>query len=340
METARDIAGQLGAHAESFCRAYLPNGRSAGGYWQVGDVSGTAGGSLTIRLQASGGRLAGKWQDYATGERGDLLDLIPHLTNARTFGEVMREARSFLGKPDLVRVAATPAADKVRKPELTKREKASRLFASARPLAGTLGERYLRNRDIERFDPALAFHPACYLKDSTSGELLKVPALLACITDNAGQTTGVARTWLDPERGAVADIEAPKRVMGDLYGNAVRFGRAGTVLACGEGIETMLSVGTALPKLPIAACLTATHLGLFDVPEGVEQVWVFRDNDEAGRKGTLHLRERLKETGRAIQVREIVPVLGDFNDDLCAWGSDALRTRLRFDLGSRINEFV
>uniref|UniRef100_UPI000475CE5D toprim domain-containing protein n=1 Tax=Aureimonas ureilytica TaxID=401562 RepID=UPI000475CE5D len=109
---------------------------------------------------------------------------------------------------------------------------------------------------------------------------------------------------------------------------------------CGEGIETMLSVGTALPKLPIAACLTATHLGLFEVPNGVEQVWVFRDNDEAGRRGTLHLRERLREAGRSIRVREIVPVLGDFNDDLSAWGADALRARLRFDLGGSIDEFT
>ncbi|WP_062213246.1 toprim domain-containing protein [Aureimonas sp. AU12] len=340
MESAQDIARELGAHAESFCRAYLPNGRSAGGYWQIADVSGAAGGSLAIRLQASGGRLAGKWQDYATGERGDLLDLIPHLTNARSFGEVMREARSFLGKPDLVRVAPTPAADTSRKPDLTKREKAARLFASAQALAGTLGERYLRNRDINRLGSCLRFHKQSYAISHETGERLVLPALLAAITDNAGQVTGVARTWLDVERGAVADIESPKRVMGTLYGNAVRFEGVGNVLGCGEGIETMLSVGTALPKLPIAACLTATHLGLFEVPDGVEQVWVFRDNDEAGRRGTLHLRERLREAGRSIRVREIVPVLGDFNDDLSAWGADALRTRLRFDLGAGMDEFA
>nr|WP_188908206.1 hypothetical protein [Aureimonas endophytica] len=73
--------------------------------------------------------------------------------------------------------------------------------------------------------------------------------MLARITDNAGQITGVARCWLDTDRGAVADIKEAKRVLGTLYGNAVRFGRIGRVLGCGEGIEAMLSVGAALSNV-------------------------------------------------------------------------------------------
>ncbi|GGE01700.1 hypothetical protein GCM10011390_20750 [Aureimonas endophytica] len=92
MDTASDNARELGAHAESFCRAYLPAGRPAGNFWQVGDVTGARGGSLAVRLHDQGNRPAGKWQDYATGQRGDLLDLIPHVTGARSFAEVMREA--------------------------------------------------------------------------------------------------------------------------------------------------------------------------------------------------------------------------------------------------------
>ena len=60
--------------------------------------------------------------------------------------------------------------------------------------------------------------------------------------------TGVHRTWLDPDgfdrvRLGKAPIDTPRRAMGDLLGNAVRFGVADDdVLVAGEGIETMLSL--------------------------------------------------------------------------------------------------
>lgn len=340
METASEISRDLGAHAASFCRVYLPNGRRAGNYWQIGDVTGAKGTSLAIRLNDNGMQRAGKWRDYANGTGGDLLDLIPHVSHASTFAEVMQEARSFLGKPELIHAQPQRAESTAPQPDVSKREKAAKLMSSAKPFPGTPAQRYLRNRDIERFGPALAFHPSCFLRDYDADELIRMPALLARITDNDGQLTGVARTWLDVERGAVADITEPKRVMGDLLGHAVRFGDAERVLGCGEGVETMLSIGTALPGLPLAACLTATHLSLFEVPAIVEELWVCRDNDEAGERAFLQLHQRLDEAGRSIVVREIVPVLGDFNDDLSAWGAEAMRTRLVAELGPRVEEYA
>ncbi|MBB4000155.1 DUF7146 domain-containing protein [Aureimonas pseudogalii] len=340
METATDISRQLGDYALSFCKAYLPQGRHAGNYWQIGDVNGAKGASLAICLHTNGAQRAGKWRDYATGERGDLLDLIPHVSHAATFAEVMQEARSFLGKPDIIRAKAQQTAPEPRQADVSRREKAQRLISSAKPFHGSPAQRYLRNRDIERFGPALRFHNKCYAMSVETGQAIELPALLAAITDNAGLTTGVARTWLDVERGAVADMTSPKRVMGDLLGHAVRFGEAGRILACGEGVETMLSIGTALPRLPLAACLTATHLSLFEVPTIVEELWVCRDNDEAGERALHQLFQRLEEAGRSITVREIVPVLGDFNDDLSAWGAEALRTRLVAELGSAAEDYA
>jgi hypothetical protein len=48
--------------------------------------------------------------------------------------------------------------------------------------------------------------------------------------------------------------------MGRLLGNGVRSGIVGDVIAAGEGIETVLSVRSALPDLPIVAALSANHL--------------------------------------------------------------------------------
>jgi hypothetical protein len=70
---AADMARQLAQQAEAVCRRYLSNGFRAGRYWQVGDIANTPGQSLYVRLA---GPSAGKWTDAATGEHGDLLDLI------------------------------------------------------------------------------------------------------------------------------------------------------------------------------------------------------------------------------------------------------------------------
>ncbi len=66
------------AIAEAVCRHYLSNGRREGRYWLVGDVDNTPGRSLYRAPAGARDRpgAAGKWTDAATGEHGDLLDLI------------------------------------------------------------------------------------------------------------------------------------------------------------------------------------------------------------------------------------------------------------------------
>ena len=62
---ANDVARALAARAEAVCRAYLPAGRRAGNYWQVGNVHGHPGQSLYVRLT---GPKAGHWTDYVAPE--------------------------------------------------------------------------------------------------------------------------------------------------------------------------------------------------------------------------------------------------------------------------------
>ena len=92
---ATDLAHRLARDAEAVCRHYLSNGRRVGNYWQVGDVRNTAGRSMFVRLRtdASGKRLAGKWTDAATGEHGDLLDVIRESCGLVRFRDVAAEAR-------------------------------------------------------------------------------------------------------------------------------------------------------------------------------------------------------------------------------------------------------
>src|SRR6476469_1483738 len=109
-----ELACRLAREAEAVCRHYLPNGKRAGRYWVVGDVHNTPGRSLFVRLQESSKGPAGKWTDAATGEHGDLLDIIRESLGLRDFREVAEEARRFLKlprtEPELVPKPARPAA--------------------------------------------------------------------------------------------------------------------------------------------------------------------------------------------------------------------------------------
>src|SRR6202165_3298349 len=95
------LAHRLARDAEAVCRHYLSNGRRQGRYWLVGDVANTSGRSLFVRLKgsSSGKGAAGKWTDAATGQHGDLLDLIAMNRGLDRLRDVLHEARLFLSLP-------------------------------------------------------------------------------------------------------------------------------------------------------------------------------------------------------------------------------------------------
>ena len=326
-----EISADLGARAESFCRAYFAEGHRQGNYWQVGDTSGAAGRSLVIRLHAQDGRKAGGWTDYATGEFGDLIDLLHAKLGSRSMRETLHEAQQFLGTAPLPVPQVSKKVSRDAGAANTKRiVSARRLFASGRPMLGTAAAAYLHRRGIARFGPALRFHPRVYLRGDhmASDQSCHSIALLAKITDNQGNITGCARTYLDPATGRIADLRNPKRILGQLHGNAVRFwsGSKPADLIVGEGLENTLSVGTALPEFNLASCLTATHLSLFIPPSVIKRIWIARDNDVAGERAAQTLASKLGSSG--IECRHLVPKHGDFNEDLPAFGKGGLRNVL------------
>jgi hypothetical protein len=109
---AAELADRLAREAEAVCRHYLSNGKREGRYWLVGDVHNTPGRSMFVRLQDSPKGPAGRWTDAATGEHGDLLDVIRESLGLRDFREVAEEARRFLrlprSEPQLVPETCSP----------------------------------------------------------------------------------------------------------------------------------------------------------------------------------------------------------------------------------------
>src|SRR3546814_14295326 len=61
-------------------------------------------------------------------------------------------------------------------------------------------------------------------QDDAPGAPPAFPALIAAVTDTDGTITGVHRTWLNIATRDKAQVATPRRAMGDLLGNGVRFG--------------------------------------------------------------------------------------------------------------------
>lgn len=338
---AAALAEMLATRADAVCRRYLPNGRRAGRYWTVGDVQNSPGRSLYVRLTGppSGRGAAGKWRDAATDEHGDLIDLIRLNLGLGTLAEALDEARSFLSLP-AHRVDARPAASDRRnaKPR-TSSEIARSLFERARPVAGTLAEAYLRARAItcEMGDLwSLRFDPACYYRESHEHDPERWPAMLAAITDVSGTITAVQRTWLDRDGPAKAPVGDPKRTLGPQRGGGVRLGLVQDVLAVGEGIETMLSLRSALPRLPMLAGLSAAHLSALELPAGLVRLYIAHDNDPEGWRAEARLRTRLG--GGSGEIRSLRPAFEDFNVDLVRLGNEPFRKRIVSQLAAEDRE--
>ena len=326
VSAAADIAAALGAKAEAVCRHYLPQGRKQGRYWVAGNLDGARGRSLFIRLTGPG--IPGKWTDGATGEHGDLIDLIRHRTGAPTLRAALIEARAFLALP----------ASKAASEPYDATEAARRLWRRCRAIDGTHAEAYLRARGLVRCRfPALRFHPELFYCEGAaqSSAVRRLPALVAAVTGDDGAIDGVQRTWLDPNMPAKPDVANPRKALGRVFGSAVRFGSQAdaatpsngqTSLLVGEGIETVLSLVTALPHITAAAALSAGSLGAFAPPSGITHIVIARDNDPQGARADERLARRCARAGIATTV--IVSEYADFNDDLVALGAEALSARL------------
>lgn len=326
-----ELACRLAENAEAVCHHYLSNGRRQGRYWTVGDVRNTPGRSMFVRLigPACGPGAAGRWNDAASAEHGDLLDVIRESCGLGEFREVAEEARRFLGlvRPQRESRPSAPSGSP---------DAARRLWAMSKPIAGTLAETYLRARGIRLgrdAAEALRFHPRCFYRAEPGGPDSARdawPALVALVTAGDGEMTGLQRIWLDPSGRTKAPLSTPRRAMGHLLGNAVRFGAVRDVMLAGEGIETVLSLRGILPTMPMAAALSAGHLAAFLPPSGLRRLYITRDHDEAGQRAADTLAGRMQAAG--IEPIVLTPMLGDFNDDLRQLGCGALARTVRGQL--------
>jgi hypothetical protein len=279
-----------------------------------------------MRLTNADNRQAGRWRDAAQpGHSGDPLNILA--IQKGSMSAAIDEAKRFLEGRGSGPAPIEPVNISIGSAEQVSR--AHRLYAMGRPLYGSPAARYLTGRGIGNLrltEDVLRFTSSCYFVDSTDPDLVrqKIPALLCKITDLAGNLRAVNRIYLDRKSPRLADVGEPKKLLGDMLGNAVRFGPVTEDAIAGEGVETVLSVRCAAPHLHHLAGLTANHLSAMKLDPRIKRLWVAHDNDVEGMNALAVLAGRSLDLG--LEVRPISPISKDHNEDLQSfilqYGSD------------------
>jgi DNA primase len=301
------IRRALAEHADALIPALLPHairhGCGSSPYWVVGNIAGDRGSSMTIFGST------GTWRDFATNEGGDLLDLI----SASQYAGDLRKARAWaigwLSNPDLP-AGKAPQTDKEREVEDARQVAFARdLWHASRPVAGTLGQRYLKARSIPGpLPPSLRYHPAIYHPHASR----TFPCLVAALSDDAGKATAVLRTYLKPDGSAKAAVDPPRMFAGRPRDCAVRLGPAGSVLAVSEGIETALSAMDIF-EIPVWVSCGTSRLHKLAIPAATTKVVVYADNGLPGEAAADRARKAYAGSGRKVEVHYPPAWAGDWN---------------------------
>lgn len=209
---------------------------------------------------------------------------------------------------------ASPTVDAELAP---KRQRAVRLWRAAVDPCGTVVEVYLASRRLDLpadvAGQAIRFHPACPWRDDVTGELLRVPAMVAALRDFASnQIIGVHRTRLTQD-GKKVD----RRMLGTAAGAAIKLDgddAVGAGLVIGEGIETVLAA-RQLGFRPAWAVGSVGSIARFPVLPGVEALTLLAETGDGGasRRAVEVCGTRWHHDGREVII--ITPkVNGDVND--------------------------
>jgi len=169
------------------------------------------------------------------------------------------------------------------KKDTTRRDKAIKLFKTAKPLRGSDGERYLNNRKIFNMPRGGIKFGEVYDKEHNR----KIPAMIAIASNELGEPRMMHITYIEKGQkitwGTQRKMHSlhPKGL--DVVGEsiAIKLGRAGDLLGIAEGIETSLSANQ-IYQCPVWSVINTAYMKKFRAPPGVTKLYIFADNDSNG----------------------------------------------------------
>ena len=201
-------------------------------------------------------------------------------------------------------------------------EAAKRIWREAVPIAGTVGEAYLRGRGIELGQVpnygGLRWHPRC-----PWGADDYTPCILARFTDAVTNVPGgIHRRPIDGQK---------PRTLGPMKGCVIRLwpdAAVTTGLVLGEGVETTLAAsqivhrGTLLQ--PAWAAANTLNMAGFPALSGIETLTILVDNDAngAGQQAAAECARRWVAAGRQV-IRLVPKIVGDDFNDIIRKGNAA-----------------
>lgn len=182
--------------------------------------------------------------------------------------------------------------------ERYRRDAARELWDKANPIAGTLGETYLRGRGIKiKLPDSLRYLPRLH-----HGPSKRVwPAMIGAIRDDAGALTAIQRTYLAEDGSGKAPVEPQKMTLGPMLHGAVLLGTAGDMMGLAEGIETALSA-KQIYQIPTLACLSAHRLDKIKLPALCRSLVIFADRGKVGMDCALEAARHYEDIGLDVDV--------------------------------------
>lgn len=124
--------------------------------------------------------------------------------------------------------------------------------------------------------------------------------ILSRIRDPSGQPVSLHQTFITAE-GGKADVPKVKKLRpsvttAPISGGAVQLCPPTPALSLAEGLETLLSVESAI-GMPGWGLLNATLMGSWIVPQGVKHAYIWEDPDLAGETNAKKLEQHLTSVG-------------------------------------------
>ncbi len=190
-----------------------------------------------------------RFQCFGCDAQGDVIDFT-----MRAYGVRMREAIGMLDGGALAELEQQRAPAK---PKADMRPVAQRIVNESVSIEGTPAAVYLRSRGIVMPLPhTLRFARLAPPKVEGDGVLAAngpapLPALVAIVTDSAGELVGIQRTYLT-EDGRKAKTTDPKGKvkysLGNLLGGSIQLGPPTASIVVTEGLEDGLTLAQGLGR--------------------------------------------------------------------------------------------
>ena len=328
----KEVRDHLSVNIEGYARSLLGNEtkRLSHAREMVWDQKGS---------KVSMNRRTGQWQDFKSGEKGDLIGLTSYVKGGDKH-EAYRYAADYLGLKDSNRIDTTQnllkekiaakqaETDKLDQQKLEKGQaQLDQLVRLSQPIKGSLAELYLRShRGIKEADLGTDLR---FLPVSQKDQVYK-PGLLSIARDKDNEITSCQVTYLDPKTGNKAtDIKVNKRTFGKISGSFVEIqksdGSCKDKVYVAEGVETALSLKEAGIKGHIVAGLGLHNLDKADYFG--KDIVIVGDNDGKNSQTQKRIEKVIQSYGeKSINITLAQPdrIGQDFNDVLKESGTEAV----------------